>query len=193
MPEWTVMGPNGYMSLHWRHNGRDGISDHQPHYCLLNRLSRRRSKRTSKIRATGLCAGNSPLTGEIPAHRASNAENVSICWRHHVSPNTNVTQCDEGYAHEDNGNEPTLSVKLADESRYKGFPVILHVMYMTIRMALPKTSRVVFDSDMSVTCDSRSSLCEGESHTSPNSDFWISETPKKRSPGTILIRPRLTW
>ena len=30
-----------------------------------------------------LCAGNSPVTGEFPAQRASNAENVSIWWRHH--------------------------------------------------------------------------------------------------------------
>ena len=30
------------------------------------------------------CAGNSPVTGEIPAQRASNAENVSIWWRHHM-------------------------------------------------------------------------------------------------------------
>ena len=33
---------------------------------------------------TGLCEGNSPVTGEFPAKRASNAENVSIWWRHHV-------------------------------------------------------------------------------------------------------------
>ena len=33
---------------------------------------------------TGLCAGNSPGTGEFPAERASYAENVSIWWRHHV-------------------------------------------------------------------------------------------------------------
>ena len=45
--------------------------------------SRRKSKKTSKIRVTGLCAGISPVTGEIPAQRASNAENVSIWWRHH--------------------------------------------------------------------------------------------------------------
>ena len=47
-------------TLRWRHNGRDGVSNHQPHVCLLNRLFRRRSKRTSKLRVTGLCAGNSP-------------------------------------------------------------------------------------------------------------------------------------
>ena len=42
-------------------------------------------KKTSKLRVTGLCVGNSPVTGEFPAQRASNAENVSIWWRHHVS------------------------------------------------------------------------------------------------------------
>ena len=45
--------------------------------------SRRRSKKTSKLRATGLCVGNSPVTGEFLAQRASYAENVSITWRHH--------------------------------------------------------------------------------------------------------------
>ena len=45
-------------SLLWRHNGRDGVSNHQPHDCLLNRLFRRRSKKTSKLHVTGLCAGN---------------------------------------------------------------------------------------------------------------------------------------
>ena len=71
-------------SLRWRHNGRDSVSNHQPHHCLLNRLFRHRSKETSKLRVTGLCVGNSPGTGEFPAQRASNAENVSIWWRHHV-------------------------------------------------------------------------------------------------------------
>ena len=70
-------------TLHWRHNEHDGVSNHQPHDSLLNRLFRRRSKKTSKLRVTGLCAGNSPVTGEFPALRASNAENVSIWWRHH--------------------------------------------------------------------------------------------------------------
>ena len=41
---------------------------------LLSRLFRRRSKKTSKLCVTGLCAGNSPVTGEFPAQRASNAE-----------------------------------------------------------------------------------------------------------------------
>ena len=75
-----------FSSLHGCHNGHDSVSNHQPHDCLLlNRLSRRRSKKISKFRVTGLCAGNSPETGELPAQMNSNAENVSIWWRHHVS------------------------------------------------------------------------------------------------------------
>ena len=40
-------------------------------------------KKTSKLHVTGLSVGNSPRTGEFPAQMASNAENVSIWWRHH--------------------------------------------------------------------------------------------------------------
>ena len=73
----------GWDTLRWRHNERDGVSNHQPHHCLLKRLFRRRSKKPSKPRVTGLCEGNSPGTGDFPAQRASNAANVSIWWRHH--------------------------------------------------------------------------------------------------------------
>ena len=75
----------GFITLQWRHNEHDGVSNHQPNDCLLNRLFRRSSKKTSKFRVTGLCEGNSPVTGEFPAQRASNAEKVSIRWRNHAS------------------------------------------------------------------------------------------------------------
>ena len=80
-----ISGINRSMPLLWRHSRHDSVSNHQPHDCLLNRLFRRRSKRTSKFRVAGLCVGNSPVTGEFPAQKASNAENVSIWWRHHAS------------------------------------------------------------------------------------------------------------
>ena len=70
-------------TLRWRNNARDGVSNHQPYDCLLNRLFRRRSKKTSKLRVTGLCAGKSLVTGEFHTQMASDAENVSIWWRHH--------------------------------------------------------------------------------------------------------------
>ena len=56
-------------ALHWRHNDHTSVSNHQPHDCLLNRLFRRRSKKTSKLRVTGLCVGNSPGPVNSP-HKA---------------------------------------------------------------------------------------------------------------------------
>ena len=70
------------MSLQWRHNEHDGDSNQPRLDCLHNRLFRRRSKKTSKLCVTGLCEGNSPVTGEFPAQRTSNTENVYIWWRH---------------------------------------------------------------------------------------------------------------
>ena len=80
-----IRQPNIFPShpLRWRQNGHYSVSNHQPRECLVYSLIRCRSKKTLKLRVTGLCAGNSPDTGEFPAQRASNAENVSIWWRHH--------------------------------------------------------------------------------------------------------------
>ena len=85
---WQTWGCNAYNDgmpwkpLHWRHNERNGVSNHQRLYCLLNYWPRRGSKKTSKLRVTEFCVGNSTVTGESPAQKASNAENVSIGWRH---------------------------------------------------------------------------------------------------------------
>ena len=57
--------------LQWRHNELNGASDHRRLYRLFNCWFRRRSIKTSKV------------TGEFPAQRGSNTENVSIWWRHH--------------------------------------------------------------------------------------------------------------
>ena len=53
-------------SLQWRHKGCDGVSNHQPHDCFFGR----RSKKASRLRVNGLCAGNSPVTAQM----ANNAE-----------------------------------------------------------------------------------------------------------------------
>ena len=58
-------------TLQWRHNEHKGVSNHQRFDCLLNRLFTRRSKKTSKLRVTGLCEGihqwpvNSPHKGPV--------------------------------------------------------------------------------------------------------------------------------
>ena len=71
-------------TLQWRLNKRDGVSNHQPHDCLLNFLFKAQIIETSKLRVTGLCEGNSPVTGEFPTQWVSNAENVSLGWHHHA-------------------------------------------------------------------------------------------------------------
>ena len=78
-------------ALQWRHNEHNGVSNHQPQDCLLDCLFKAKINEISKLRVTGLCAGNSPVTGEFPAQRASNAENVSIWWYHcHLSKKWNT-------------------------------------------------------------------------------------------------------
>ena len=87
MPLCSQLGRKEHLDKHkilqWRHNGHDSVSNHQPHGCLLNRLFRRKSKKTS-LRHWPLC-GEFTGTGEFPAQRASYAENVSIWWLHHGS------------------------------------------------------------------------------------------------------------
>ena len=63
---WQRVYPGNRPKLLWRHNEHGGVSVHQPCDCLLNRLFRRRSKKTSKLRVTSLCVGNSPVTDDFP-------------------------------------------------------------------------------------------------------------------------------
>ena len=79
-----IASTDALFPLQWRHDEHDGVSNHQPHHCLLNRLFRRKSNKTSKLRVTVLCVGNSPMTGEFPSQMASKAENISIGWHHHA-------------------------------------------------------------------------------------------------------------
>ena len=73
------------VSLQWRHNERNDVSNHPRIDSLLNYLFSCGSKKASKLRVTGLdCEGNPSVTGGFPSQRDSNAENVSIWWRHHV-------------------------------------------------------------------------------------------------------------
>ena len=63
-----------FISLQWRHNEDDDVSNHRRLECLLNRLFRCRYKNTKAPR-------HWPLSGDFPAQRASNAE--YIWWRYH--------------------------------------------------------------------------------------------------------------
>ena len=65
------------VTLLWRHNMRHNGRHQKPDDCLFNLSFRRRSKKTSNLRVTGLCVGNSPHK------KASNMENIFIWWRQH--------------------------------------------------------------------------------------------------------------
>ena len=68
-----------HCSLRWRHNEHDCVSNHQPHDCLLNGLFRRRSKKTSNLRVTGLCVGNSPGPVNSP-HKGPVTRKMFPCY-----------------------------------------------------------------------------------------------------------------
>ena len=57
---------------------------------------RRRSKKTSKLRVTGLCSGIHRWPVNSPAQRVSNAEKVYIWWRNHSKRNPLVDSIHEG-------------------------------------------------------------------------------------------------
>ena len=69
-------------TFRWRHNGRDGVSNHQSHDCLRNRLITQ-----AWIKEYIKTPRHWPLwgkfTGDQWTRRTSNAENVYIWWCHH--------------------------------------------------------------------------------------------------------------
>ena len=104
--------------LRRRHNEREGVSNRRRLDCLLNRLFRRRSKKSSKLRVTGLCEGNPQVTGGFPSPRASNAENVSIWWRHR-----------------DNGKIRYISLLLRRVCDYKCFGYLFAILVKSFKTA----------------------------------------------------------
>ena len=57
----------GQWSLQWHHYERNGVSNHQPHNSqLFTEAFIQEQMKTSKLRVAGLCAWNSPVTGDSP-------------------------------------------------------------------------------------------------------------------------------
>ena len=109
------------LTLQWHHNECNSVSNHQLLDCLLNCLLRRRAKKTLKLRVTGLCEGNPPVTGGFPSQRASNAENVSIWWCHHDNKLFNYRYSNQTATPPRNSSIKTL-----------GFRQILHHICQTV-------------------------------------------------------------
>ena len=72
-------------SWRWRHKERNGVLNHRCLDCLFNRMFKRISKKPSTPHVAGFCEGNPPMTGGFPSQGVSDAENVSIWWRHHAN------------------------------------------------------------------------------------------------------------
>ena len=79
--------------LRWRHNGHDSVSNPSLTIVYSTVYSGADQRKHQSSRVTGLCAENSPGTGEFPAQMTSNAENVSIWWRHHDIELTLTQRC----------------------------------------------------------------------------------------------------
>ena len=74
--DWWIPLTKGQWALQWRHNERDGVYNQRRLNCLLIRLFRHRSKKTSQLRVTGLCGENSTVIGEFPLQRACDMEQL---------------------------------------------------------------------------------------------------------------------
>ena len=74
-------------SLQWRHNGRDSVSNHQPHIVFSTVYSDAVQRKLQAPRHWPFCGefNGDRWIDEFPAQMASNAENISISWRHHAT------------------------------------------------------------------------------------------------------------
>ena len=102
------------ITLEWRHNERDEVSNHQPHDCLLERLFRRRSKKTSNLRVIGFC----PVPGEFP-------RKGTVTWK--MFPFDDVTMISRGhygawcrYCVQYYGKRMKLSVQFGHDPKHSG-------------------------------------------------------------------------
>ena len=90
----NAMFSHNVNSLQWRHNECDGAWYHQPHECLLSRWFKHRSKKTSKLRVTGLCVRGIPVTGKCFHSMTTSCANKSCPLtqprQSNVTPHTNI-------------------------------------------------------------------------------------------------------
>ena len=80
----AIFFPSFFVSLEWRHNEHDGVSNHQPHDCLLNRFFKAQINENMKVPRHWPLWVEFTVDRWFPAQRASNADNDPIWWRHHV-------------------------------------------------------------------------------------------------------------
>ena len=83
--------PKSTQTLEWRHNERDGVSNHQPHDCLLNRLFRRRCRKHQSSTSLAFMRGihhwpvNSPHKGPVTRNMFPFDDSISSVGDRHIS------------------------------------------------------------------------------------------------------------
>ena len=70
-------------SLQWHHNEWQRVSNHRQLVGLFDCLFGLTAKKTSKLVPPTLCEGIPLVNRGFPSQRPSNAESVSMTWRHH--------------------------------------------------------------------------------------------------------------
>ena len=118
-------------------------------------LSRRRSKKTSKLCVTGLCAGNSPGTGEFPAQMASYAEIFSIWWRHHVLQDWEQSQWSNPQEQGIIGYYLTLIML----NCCKNYKIYILVLNSTLHIGLAQVDRINSGTTIHVMCPTQAIPC----------------------------------
>ena len=79
--KWISKRMSSHETLQWRHNDRDGVSNHRRFDCLLNSLLRRRPKKTTKFHATGLnvwLAQVDKKRQKVPRMKSFTLENIRV-------------------------------------------------------------------------------------------------------------------
>ena len=88
---WNFMQYDMRYIITLRHNGHDGVPNHEPRHCLLNRLFGPRSKKTSKLRVAGFVRGIHRGPGTSPhkwpvTRKMFPFDDVIMSWNFSIVP-----------------------------------------------------------------------------------------------------------
>ena len=83
-------------TLRWRHNGHDGISNDQPHHCLLNRFFGAVQRKHQSSVSLALCGNspgpvNSPHKWPVMRKMVPFDDVIMACWL--MVPSHSLNQC----------------------------------------------------------------------------------------------------
>ena len=116
--------------LHWHHNEHDGVSNHwRLRFFYLTFYSGRDQRIYQSSVSLCLCEGNSPVTSDFPTQKASNVENASIWWCHHV--HKSIWTCSGKFGYKPIYSCPLADIKVVNVSAFRHFfMTLLHNVFI---------------------------------------------------------------